>query len=107
MTAGEMNKALFMNLIAMFHSLAWQQMGKIRNPVTDSIQQDLEGAKNIIDTLEMLREKSKGNLDSDEERLLTQILHELRLNYVDEMNRHAPEPARPEGGGRSNDPETK
>ena len=87
MDAQEKNQALFMNVVMMFHALAWQQLGKIRNPVTDKVERNLDGARNFIDTLDMLREKTKGNLSEDEERFLNEILKELRLNYVEELKR--------------------
>ncbi len=40
-------------------------------------------AKQVIDILEMLREKTKGNLDGEERRLLEQILHDLHLRYLE------------------------
>jgi hypothetical protein len=39
-------------------------------------------AKQIIDTLGMLEEKTKGNLDQDEERLLKAVLYDLRMRYI-------------------------
>jgi hypothetical protein len=43
---------------------------------------DLPIAKQIIDTLGMLQEKTKGNLDPDEERLLKSVLYDLRMRYI-------------------------
>jgi hypothetical protein len=43
---------------------------------------DLPLAKQIIDTLGMLQEKTRGNLDADEDRLLKNLLYDLRLRYV-------------------------
>ncbi len=56
------------------------------NPVTNKIDRNLEQAKQSIDMLEMLRDKTKGNLSPESERLLSQFLSDLRLNYVDEVN---------------------
>lgn len=90
------NEIMFTQIVLMFHTAAMQQMGKIKNPLTDTVERDLAAAKNSIDILEMLREKTRGNLSQDEGRLLTQVLQELRLNYVDEANKPAP-PAGAEG----------
>lgn len=95
------NEIMFTQIVLMFHTAAMQQMGKIKNPLTDKIERDLAAAKNSIDILEMLREKSRGNLSQDEGRLLTQVLQELRLNYVDEANKPAPPPADTEGKSES------
>ncbi|MCZ6776891.1 MAG: DUF1844 domain-containing protein [Ignavibacteria bacterium] len=84
---------LFSQIVIMFHAFAMQQLGKVKNPVTDKIERDLIGAQNSIDMLDMLKEKTKGNLTKDEERLITDTLKELRLNYVDESGK--PEPAKP------------
>ncbi len=89
MNIHEKQQVLFMNLIAMFHSLAWQQLGKVKNPVTGEIERNLEGARGLIDTLEMLKDKTEGHRSPDEERFLNDILKELRLNYVEEANKPA------------------
>ena len=92
MNNSEKNQLYFSQLILMFHAAAMQQMGKIKNPMTDKIERDLTAAQGSIDLLDMLHEKTKGNLTSDEERLLTTLLKELKLNYVDEMNKPATQP---------------
>jgi len=69
-----------------FHSSGMQGLGKVMNPVTNKIDRNLEQAKQSIDMLEMLRDKTKGNLSPESERLLSQFLSDLRLNYVDEVN---------------------
>jgi hypothetical protein len=81
----EMHTALFGQLVAMLHFAAMQQMGKIKNPMTDAIERNLESARQTIDTLDMLQARTRGNLLADEDRFLTQTLKELKLNYVDEM----------------------
>jgi hypothetical protein len=63
-----------------------QGLGKVMNPVTNTIERNLEQAKQSIDMLEMLRDKTKGNLSPETERMLQQFLSDLRLNYVDEVN---------------------
>ncbi|MBI3111373.1 MAG: DUF1844 domain-containing protein [Ignavibacteriales bacterium] len=84
--------ALLMNLLLLFQAAAMQHMGKIKNPMTDTIERDLEQAQFAIDTLDMMANKMEGNLTSDEERLLTSILKELKLNYVDEQSKPTPQP---------------
>ncbi len=65
------------------------QLGKLVNPITGEVSRDLEAARMSIDLLGMLQEKTKGNLDAGEERLLTSVLTTLRMNFVDESNRPA------------------
>jgi hypothetical protein len=83
-----MNKEeqLFAQLLYIFHSSGMQGLGKVMNPVSNTIERNLEQAKQSIDMLEMLRDKTKGNLSPETERMLQQFLSDLRLNYVDEVN---------------------
>ncbi len=75
----------------MFHTATMHQLGKIKNPITGAIERDLAAAQNSIDILDMLREKTRGNLSENENRLLSTVIQELKLNYVDEANKK-PEP---------------
>jgi hypothetical protein len=81
------NEILFMQLIIQNQQIAMMSMGKIKNPVTDKIERNLEHAKIYIDTLDMLLTKTKGNLSDYEEKFLTETLKELKLNYVDEVEK--------------------
>ena len=78
---------LFMQLIIQNQQIAMMAMGKIKNPVTDKIERNLEHAKIYIDSLDMLAAKTKGNLSEYEEKFLTETLKELKLNYVDEADK--------------------
>jgi hypothetical protein len=87
---------LFIGLVASLQMSAWMALGKVMNPMTHKIERDLEQAKETIDLLGVLEEKTRGNLQADESRLLQRSLYELRLNYVDELKAGAtPEPASP------------
>lgn len=57
-------------------------LGELANPVTNKIEEDLNQAKFIIDTLGMLKDKTKGNLTEAESNLLENVLYELRMQYV-------------------------
>jgi len=83
---------LFMQLVYMFHAAAMHQLGKVKNPITDKIERDLAAAQGTIDLLEMLQTKTRGTLLPEEEKFLTGILMELRLNYVDESAKPGPGP---------------
>ncbi len=85
--------SLFMTLVVNFQTAAWQQMGKIKNPLTDKIERDLEQAKISIDMLDMLCEKTKNNLTEDERKFIERIISELKLNYVAELNKDKKEAA--------------
>ena len=78
---------LFMQLVMQNQQIAMMAMGKIKNPVTDKIDRNLEYAKVSIDTLDMLQARTKGNLTEYEEKFLAEALKDLKLNYVDEVEK--------------------
>lgn len=57
-------------------------LGEIPEPQSGEMLKDLACAKHTIDTLEMLKQKTKGNLEEDEEALLGHILYDLKMRYV-------------------------
>ncbi len=85
------SEAMFMQLVLTFQMAAWQQMGKIKSPLTDKVERDLKQAQYSIDILEMLRLKTAGNLNDNEKQFLNKIISELQLNYIDEMNKEKKE----------------
>ncbi len=87
MDQSEKNEFLLMQLILMFQTAALQQMGKLKNPMTDKIEKNLEMAQTSIDILDMLHQKMKGNLSENEEKLFIDVLKDLRLNYIDEVSK--------------------
>jgi hypothetical protein len=87
------NDLLFMQLIMQNQQLAMMSLGKLKNPMTDKIERNLDYAKYAIDTLDMLKEKTKGNLSDYEDRFITEVIRELKLNYVDEVNKDKSEAA--------------
>lgn len=84
MTDQEKYQMLFIQLVSSLHAGALQQMGKVKNPATDAIERNLEQAEFTIDMIDMLREKTKGNITAEEEKFLVSMVSELKLNYVDE-----------------------
>ncbi len=90
----------FVQLVISLQAGAMQQMGKITSPMTGKVERNLEIARLTIDTLSMLEAKTKGNLTSEESKLIGHILYELRLNYVDEVKKE-------EAGTAAADKETK
>ena len=87
------NEIMFVQLVSMFQAAALQQMGKLKNPVTDKVDKNLEQAQLSIDLLDMLKEKTKGNRSADEERFLSSVIQDLKLNYVDELAKESSPPA--------------
>ena len=86
-TEEQQNELLFMQLVMMFQGMALQNLGKVMNPMTNQIERNLDQAKNMIDILGMLDEKTKGNLNDNEQKLMEHVLFELRMNYVDELKK--------------------
>ena len=96
MDAPDKHSVMFAQLVLMLHAAAMQHMGKIKSPVTDKIERDLRAAQGMIEMLDMLRARTEGKLVPGEVRMMDQILQELRLNYVDEVNK--PDTPAAEGG---------
>ena len=57
-------------------------LGQVDNPATNKKEEDLTQVKFLIDTLAMLKEKTKGNLTQEEGALLENLLYELRMAYI-------------------------
>ncbi|MFQ5498621.1 MAG: DUF1844 domain-containing protein [Candidatus Zixiibacteriota bacterium] len=81
----------FLQLAVSLQAGAMQQMGKVASPITGKVERDLDMAKHSIDMLAMIERKMESNLTDDEARLLKHALYELRMNYVDELKKSAPE----------------
>ncbi len=65
-----------LNTAALFHC------GELADPETGKTTQDLVLVKHTIDTLDLLKEKTRGNLSKDEGNLLETVLYDLKLRYV-------------------------
>ena len=81
--------ALFLQLVLGLQQAAMIGLGKLMSPMSGKIERNLESAKNTIDTLAAMESRTRGNLEPDEQRVLTQVLTELRMNYVDEVKKGA------------------
>ena len=75
---------LFIQLVMQNQQMAMISLGKIKNPVSDTLDINLEYAKLSIDTLDMLVQKTKGNLSEYEEKFLTETINQLKIFYVEE-----------------------
>ena len=80
---------LFMQLVMQNQQMAMISLGKVKNPVSDTLDKNLEYAKLSIDTLDMLVQKTKGNLSEYEEKLLAETVNQLKIFYVEELSREA------------------
>jgi hypothetical protein len=75
----------FTTLIMSLASSALVSMGRVPDPETGSVQKNLAFAQQNIDIIHLLQGKTRGNLSSDEERLVEQILYELRMSYINAL----------------------
>jgi hypothetical protein len=66
---------------------ALMHLGEIENPLSGKVESDVPVAKQMIDILGMLREKTRGNLNAGEDRLMEDILYDLRMKYVEAVKR--------------------
>jgi hypothetical protein len=62
-------------------------LGKLENPLTKKLEKNLEQARFLIDTLGIIKEKTKNNLTAEEQALLDESLFNLRMMYVEERGK--------------------
>jgi hypothetical protein len=62
-------------------------LGEIPNPLTKGLEPDLAAAKQVIDILGILLQKTRSNLEPGEESLLDSVLYDLRMRYVELVRR--------------------
>jgi len=83
----------FSTFILSMSTSALYHLGLVEDPQTvEKGEPDLSMASQTIDTLALLEEKTRGNLDPDEERLLQSLLYELRMRYVEAGKAEKPGP---------------
>ena len=88
----EKHDQLYFNLLLTWHQSAMSALGKINNPVTGKMERNLYQAQAMIDMLEMLHVKTKGNVSEEMEKTQNMMLSELRLNFVDEKDKEKNKP---------------
>ncbi len=75
-------------VLSLSHS-ALMHLGEAPHPETNTVEQNIPLARQTIDLLGVLEEKTKGNLTGDEERLLHQVLYDLRMRFVESGQKKA------------------
>jgi hypothetical protein len=78
----ELPPASLMTIISTFATQAMIALGEAEIPGAEGRAVDLEAARFAIDSLDVLREKTAGNLEEYEERTLADVLQNLRLRFV-------------------------
>lgn len=74
----------FQTFIFSLNASALVQLGLMEDPATGKLEKNLPLAKQTIDMLSMLQEKTAGNLTKEEDEMLKYILYDLRIRYVKE-----------------------
>ncbi len=77
-----MPEVTFMALVMSLNSSALFHLGEIANPETGEKLIDFSLARHAIDTLMLLQEKTRGNLDADETEMLKNILYDVKIRFV-------------------------
>jgi hypothetical protein len=77
-----MPPASFGLLLTTLATEALMAMGQLPHPMTGQTQKHRHQARYLIDTIDMLREKTKGNLTEQEQEMLDTLLHQLRMAFI-------------------------
>ena len=80
-----MPEASFAELLNLFVMQAMAGLGMMAGDGGAQLPPNMEVAKHFIDLLQVLEDKTKNNLDEEEQKLLSQVLYDLRMRYV-QMN---------------------
>ncbi|MGB0620655.1 MAG: DUF1844 domain-containing protein [Myxococcota bacterium] len=77
-------KVDFSTFVLSLGTTALYQLGAVPDPATgQTVEPDPLVAQQTIDTLEMIRDKTRGNLDEEERKLIDSLLYELRMRFVE------------------------
>ena len=74
---------MFIGLMQSFASSAWIQLGKKESPLTGKTEVNLTEAQFTIDMLEMIAEKTEGNLNAREQQLMDSTISDLKRGFVE------------------------
>ena len=80
--AVNLEEANFISIIMRMATGAYISLGMVEDPIGGEKRKDIEMTKYLIDSLRILKEKTKGNLEKEEEGYLDQVIADLELNFV-------------------------
>lgn len=84
-------RELFIKLLLMLRAGALQHLGQLTNPLTNERKVNMELARETIDMLDLMREKTAGNLSEPESEMLNNLISELQVAYVEVSTKGADE----------------
>lgn len=88
----------FPQFILSVAQLAFMFLGDLPNPQHGRRERNVVAAKQQIDLVELLQEKTRGNLTADEDRLVSTLLYELRMRFVEVVREQEKAGGQPERG---------
>jgi hypothetical protein len=77
----------FSTFVISLSTQALMHLGEIPDPISGKVDADVEVAKQMVDIIAMLKDKTRGNLSSSEDRLMDDILFDLRMKYVEAVKK--------------------
>lgn len=77
----------FSTFVISLSTQALMHLGEIANPLSGKVEADVPVAKQMIDILGVLKDKTASNLTAHEDRLLQDILYDLRMRYVEAVKK--------------------
>lgn len=83
----ELPEINFSTFVISLSTQALMHLGEIPNPLSGTVEKDVSVAKQTIDIIALLRDKTKGNLDEGEHRLVEDALFDLRMRYVEAVKK--------------------
>ena len=92
-----MYEAIFIQFVSGLYSSTMQHLGKLMNPITTEVEKNLDAAKATIELVRMLKEKTEGNLNKNESRVINNALSNMQMNYVDELKKEGEETSKVSG----------
>lgn len=84
---GDVPKVDFSTFVFSLFSSALIQLGDMADPITGEMNQDLASAKQTIDIIDIMREKTSGNLSEEEGKLIENASAELKWKYLDAVKK--------------------
>jgi hypothetical protein len=76
----------FSSLVFPFYTQALVKLGLMEDPIRSDTPVSLDFAKRLIDVLDLLKERTKGNLKPEEEKFLETCLLQLKMEYMQKAN---------------------